>query len=92
MAAKGMKDLIELLKDGHARTIPMLADEMNESESDVLRQIEYLEHIGRIRRVFQDKVSCKGCSGCSSKDGAKACKSCLPDGGFKNMGQMWEVI
>lgn len=87
-----MERLLKLLTDGHARTIQMLADELNTDEKDVLRQIEFLERIGRIRRVFSNEVSCKGCSGCSSKDGVKACKSCLPDGGFKNMGQMWEVV
>ena len=86
-----MNELIKLLKDGHARTIPMLADELNTSEADVLRQIEYLEHIGVIKRIISDQVKCSGCSGCSS-GGNKACKSCMPDGGFSNMGQMWEVV
>ncbi len=59
---------------------------------DVLRQIEYLEHAGMIRRVLCDQVSCSGCTGCSSTAGGSVCKGCLPDGGFKNMGQMWEVV
>ncbi|MBQ7606240.1 MAG: ferrous iron transport protein A [Firmicutes bacterium] len=32
--------------------------------------------------------SCSGCSGCS---GGTACSGCMPEGGFKNMGAMWEV-
>ena len=70
----------------------MLADEMDTSISDVLRSIEYLEHIGMIRKVIGNQVSCHGCSGCTSSGGGKLCASCMPEGGFKNMGQMWEVI
>ncbi len=84
--------LMELLKDGHARTVPMLAEELDTDIPGVLRLIEYLEHIGMIRRVIGDHVNCHGCSGCTSGSGGKMCKSCLPDGGFKNMGQMWEVV
>ena len=86
-----MEELVKLLKDGHARTIPMLADELKTNESDVLRQIEYLENIGVIRKVIGDHVFCNGCQGCSTGD-KKACSSCMPEGGFKNMGQMWEVV
>lgn len=37
---------------------------------------------------------CSSCSGCSfGKAGGKsACSSCMPEGGFKNMGSMWEVV
>lgn len=37
---------------------------------------------------------CPSCSGCSfGKSGGKsACSSCMPEGGFKNMGSMWEVV
>ncbi len=36
---------------------------------------------------------CSSCSGCShGKDGKAACSSCMPEGGFKNMGFMWEVV
>ena len=87
-----MEELIRLLQDGRARTIPMLASEMHTSISDVSRKIEYLEHIGAIRRVFGGASNCSGCKGCTTSGGGKACKSCLPDGGFQNMGQMWEVV
>ncbi len=86
-----MNELLTLLKDGHARTIPMLADELHTSEEDVMRQIEFLEHMGAIKKIWTDQPQCSGCSGCSG-NGKKACKSCTPDGGFKNMGQMWEVV
>ncbi|MBO7485599.1 MAG: Lrp/AsnC family transcriptional regulator [Spirochaetaceae bacterium] len=38
--------------------------------------------------------SCTSCSGCShgGAGGAKACTACMPEGGFKNMGIMWEVV
>ncbi len=83
---------MELLKDSHARTLPMLAEELDTDITGVFRLIEYLEHIGMIRRVIGDQVSCHGCSGCTSGSGGKMCGSCLPEGGFKNMGQMWEVV
>ncbi|MBO7421041.1 MAG: Lrp/AsnC family transcriptional regulator [Spirochaetaceae bacterium] len=35
---------------------------------------------------------CKSCSGCSHGCGTKACSACMPEGGFKNMGIMWEII
>ncbi len=93
-----MNELIELLADGHARTIGMLAGDLGTSEADVLRQIDYLQHIGVIRKVIGDNASkggctlnCGGsCNGCPS--GGKMCKSCMPEDGFKNMGQMWELI
>ena len=106
MKSNRMNTLIELLGDGHARTIRMLADELDTTESDVLRQIEYLEHIGIIKKVIGDNVRETGCaSGCGGKCGSSCggscngcpsggymCKSCMPDGGFKNMGQMWELV
>ncbi len=87
-----MEELLKLLQDGHARTIQMLAEQMGTDTKDVLRQIEYLEHAGMIRQVICDQVSCSGCTGCGSAESGKACKGCLPEGGFKNMGQMWEVV
>ena len=35
---------------------------------------------------------CTSCSGCSRGKGKSHCDSCMPKGGFKNMGIMWEVI
>ena len=98
MKAVSMDRLIELLGDGHARTIRMLADELSTSEADVMRQIDFLQHIGVIRKVIGDNAENRGCTlncggscnGCPS--GGNMCKSCMPDGGFKNMGQMWELI
>ena len=97
MVINKMNKLIDLLGDGHARTIRMLASELETTDADVLRQIEYLEHIGVIRKVIGEGANagncthdCSSCSGCTS--GGNMCKSCLPDGGFKNMGQMWELI
>ncbi len=88
-----MERLLELLRDGHARTLELLAVEMDTSVDDVKRQIEYLENMGIIKKVSFRVKGCEGCAGCSSKEknGQTPCKGCLPDDGFKNMGSMWEV-
>ena len=88
-----MDDLLRLLKDGHARTIPMLAKELHTSTADVSRKIEYPVNMGLIRKVDFGPKKCGSCGGsCSSENGQKTCKSCMPEGGFQNMGQMWEVV
>ena len=89
-----MEELIKLLKDGRSRTTEMLAMELNTSVEIVLRDIGFLERTGVIKRVMFSNPqgsphSCKGCTGCSS--GQKACATCMPEGGFKNMGVMWEI-
>ncbi len=78
-----MRELIEVLSDGHARTERLLAMELHTTVEDVKRQIEYLEHMGMIRRI---DVSCcsMGCGG--------DCSKCAPKGGFKNMGAMYEIV
>lgn len=87
-----MERLLELLKDGHARTLELLAAELDTDLDDVKRQIEYLENMGLIKRETGRDRGCGNCSACSGtcSDG-QTCKGCLPDGGFKNMGQMWSV-
>ena len=90
-----MEKLLELLKDGHARTTLMLAMELNTTVEDIRRQLEYLEHIGAIRSVSFSQGGCAGCTGCvtSAHPGsAAACKGCLPQEGFQNMGELWEVV
>jgi len=103
-----MEELLALLKDGHARSVELLAMELNTDVEDVKRKIEYLENTGIIRRVNLTCSGCKSCTGCPSKSpsskvstadersagasSAPPCKGCLPDGGFKNMGEMWEVV
>ncbi len=85
---------MELLKDGHARTTKLLALELHTSEEDVTRQMEYLENMGIIKKVVFSSKGCSGCSSCSSEkgEGEHSCKGCLPQDGFQNMGQMWEVV
>lgn len=89
-----MEELLNLLKDGHARTLEMLAAQLDTDLDDIKRKLEYLEMIGAIKRV--SAFSCDGshCSECAvhSHSGKDPCKGCLPDGGFKNMGEMWEVV
>ncbi|MBQ7371371.1 MAG: Lrp/AsnC family transcriptional regulator [Blautia sp.] len=89
-----MEQLIALLKDGHARTIELLAMELHTSREDVLRQLEYLENMGIIRRVSMTAAGCGSCSGCGThgKSDGPACKGCMPENGFQNMGEMWEVV
>lgn len=87
-----MEELLELLKDGHARTLEMLAAELNTDTNDIKRKIEYLENIGAIKRVSFSSCSAGKCSECAMHSGTAPCKGCLPEGGFKNMGELWEVI
>lgn len=96
-----MNELLNLLRDGHSRSIEMLAAELNTTTDDITRRIEFLERSGMIRRVLNIKndcsQGCKGgyCPGCKAhagKSGGTPCKGCLPEGGFKNMGEMWEVV
>ena len=87
-----MRELIELLRDGRARTTKLLAIELKTSEEDVKRQIEYLTNIGVIKKVDMS-CGCGGsCGGASGSGNCNSCSSCLPDGGFKNMGEMYEVV
>lgn len=92
-----MEELLSLLKDGHSRSVEMLAAELNTTTDDILRRMDFLEHAGLIRRVLNtgkgcSAAGCSSCSGCSGANGTAACSSCLPEGGFKHMGEMWEVV
>ena len=102
-----MEELLSLLKDGRSRPVELLAAELRTSVEDIRRKIEFLERAGAIRRVGASSSgcagghnACPGCSGCTNgctsgytgvpKD--SACSACMPEGGFKNMGVMWEVV
>lgn len=91
-----MQKLLNLLKDGHARTTTMLAAELNTTPSDIRRKLEYMENMGIIRRVSLNAASCGSvsCSGCSSdqKGGKSGCAGCIPNVEILNMGEMWEVV
>ena len=96
-----MEELLNLLRDGHSRSIEMLAAELNTTTDDIVRRIELLERAGIIRRVLNIKndcskgcntFNCSSCPGCKAHGGTSPCKGCLPEGGFKNMGEMWEVV
>jgi len=88
-----MQELIELLKDGRSRSVGMIAAELHKSVEQVERDIDFLERAGIIRRVtFNACGSCGSCgSGAKGKEG-KTCPGCMPEGGFKNMGVMWEIV
>ncbi len=82
-----MDELLRLLKDGNTRTIEQLAAELHTSEADIRRQLEYLEHIGAIRRLTAQETGCGQCGGCSGG----VCKGCMPKNAKQNMGEIWEV-
>ena len=85
-----MQELLELLKDGRSRSVKMIASELGKPVEIVERDIEFLEKTGVIRRI--DFSVCGNCNGCSSGEERKTCPGCMPDGGFKNMGSMWEIV
>ena len=85
-----MKELLELLSDGNARTVRLLAIELGTSVEDVKREIEYLTNIGVIKKVDMS-LGCGGNCGSCSDGCSGSCASCMPQGGFKNMGEMYEV-
>ena len=90
-----MNELIELLKDGKSRTPEMLAMELGTSTDIVKRDIEFLERMGAIKRIgflsgSNTDSPCGNCTACGT--GKKTCAGCMPEGGFKNMGVMWEIV
>lgn len=84
-----MQRLLELLKDGRSRSLQMMAAELDMSVAQVTRDIEFLERTGMIKRI--EFSMCGSCSGCSGEAKTKTCPGCVPDGGFRNMGVMWEI-
>ena len=89
-----MEPLLQLLKDGKSRTFEMLAEELCMNVEHVKRNIDYLERMGVIKRValFDSESKNCSCSGCSRGKTTRACNGCMPKGGFKNMGSIWEVV
>ncbi len=92
-----MEKLLELLKDGHARTVSMLAKELNTTSEDIRRKLEFMENMGIIRKIEITPASCAGgcgsCGGCSGSSGSCGCVGDCGDGGdVMNMGEMWEVV
>ncbi len=88
-----MDALLELLRDGRSRSLEMIAEELGLSVSQVKRYILYLEQMNMIRRIDLSGAgasSCAGCNGCNYGD--TTCAGCVPEGGFQNMGYMWEVV
>ena len=55
-----MTELLDLLKDGRARSVEELALSLRTNVEDVRRRMEYLEHAGYLGH---------SCSGCSSHCG-----------------------
>ena len=88
-----MEKLLELLRDGKSRSLEMIAMELDMTLAQVKRDIEFLERSGLIRKVdfSAGGSSCSGCTSCSS-GGEATCHGCMPEGGFQNMGSMWEVV
>ena len=84
-----MQELIDLLKDGKSRSLTMIASELGKTVSQIERDIEFLERSGVIKRI--EFSMCGNCSTCSPGE-RKTCPGCMPEGGFKNMGVMWELV
>ena len=62
-------------------TVEMLAAELHTTSNDILRKIDFLERSKIIRRVA------------TSYPKSESLRTAgMPEGGFKNMGVMWEVI
>ena len=82
-----MKKLLELLKDGSARSTVLLATELHVSEDEVKRELEFLEKMNFIKRIsFDEQGGSCGCSECGS-----SCSGCKQKKTLGNMGVMWEV-
>ena len=59
-----MTELLDLLKDGRARSVEELALSLRTNVEDVRRRMEYLEHAGYLRRVGSCGHSCSShCGG-----------------------------
>ena len=76
-----MTKLLALLKDGTARSVELLAQELGTSTEDVKRQMEYLERMGYLRRVVACGQDCKGCSG-----------SCASANALSGAPVFWEIV
>ena len=85
-----MRELLKLLKDGNSRTVEQLAYELHTTPEDIIRQLEFLEYTGALRRLsFSAQPPCGGnCSGCDPAH----CKGCIPQNASQNMGEVWEVV
>ena len=60
----------------------VFADFKEDAKCIMTRKIDFAEADGM-------KSACSECRGCGGK---KKCASCMPGGGFENMGVMWEVV
>ncbi len=69
-----------------------LASELKTDIDDIKRKLEFLENIGAIRKISLLSCGAGKCSECAMRSGTAPCKGCMPDGGFKNMGEMWEFV
>ena len=89
-----MTSLLNMLKDGNARSVEIMAAQLDTSVEDIERMLEYLENTGVLKRTVLGQVGCadcKSCSGCDHSGKGSMCKGCMPDKGFQNMGVIWEV-
>lgn len=76
-----MTKLLALLKDGRARSVELLAQELHTSPEDIKRQMEYLERMGYLRRVVACGQDCKGCAG-----------NCGSAGSLSDAPVFWEIV
>ena len=62
-----MEKLLHLLDTGRAFSQRELAAELNISVETLHAQIDFLEHLGVLRRIKHDGECSGGCKGCASK-------------------------
>lgn len=76
-----MTTLLARLKGGNARSVELLAEELNTSPDDIKRQMEYLERMGYLRKVIACGQDCTGCAG-----------NCGSAGSLSGAPVFWEII
>lgn len=75
-----MTELLNLLRDGRAWSVEDLAQRLNQTPEQIVRQMEFLERTGYLRRVGGCGHDCKGCSA-----------HCGEGAGLAGMPVFWEV-
>ncbi len=91
-----MNELLNMLKDGNTRSVEHMSAELDTSTEDIERMLEYMENMGILKRTDLGKIGCTDCSTCPGCDPGTCanspCAGCMPEGGFKNMGVIWEIM
>lgn len=78
-----LTQLLTLLDEGHAFSQIELAERLHTGEESIRAQMEYLERMGLLRRVY----SSSGCEGCGGKCDSGTCGHSAPHAPV-----MWEKV